>query len=142
MPPACGAVSSEASAAPGPPRRLPPSRRELARLRDEGHRAVAMEVSSAALVAHRVDAMRFAAAVFTNLGRDHLGEVHPTMEAYFEAKAQLFAPELSAIAIVNGDDEYGRRLRGSTDVATEVFLMHDAENLAINAQRESLRLER
>src|SRR5207253_8339027 len=55
----------------------------LARLRDEGRRAVAMEVSSHALDQHRVDAVHFSVAVFTNLSQDHLDH-HGTMEAYFE----------------------------------------------------------
>ena len=53
-----------------------------------------MEVSSHALALHRVDGTRFDAAVFTNLGRDHL-DLHGTIEAYFRAKAALFTPELS-----------------------------------------------
>ena len=61
---------------------------------DEGVRAGAMEVSSHGLDQHRVDGTRFACAVFTNLSQDHL-DYHGTMEAYFEAKARLFTPELS-----------------------------------------------
>ena len=61
----------------------------LAEARDIGQKAVAMEVSSHALSQARVDAMRFRAAVFTNLGQDHL-DYHKTMEQYFEAKADLF----------------------------------------------------
>ncbi|MCI3950310.1 MAG: UDP-N-acetylmuramyl-tripeptide synthetase, partial [Acidimicrobiales bacterium] len=61
----------------------------LAELRDEGRRAVAMEVSSHALALHRVDGTRFAVAVFTNLGRDHL-DFHDSLEDYFAAKARLF----------------------------------------------------
>ncbi|MBP6750224.1 MAG: UDP-N-acetylmuramoyl-L-alanyl-D-glutamate--2,6-diaminopimelate ligase [Xanthomonadaceae bacterium] len=83
--------------------------RELARLRDEGADAVAMEVSSHALEQGRVDGVRFEVAIFTNLTRDHL-DYHGTMEAYGEAKAKLFAwPELSAAAI-NLDDDFGRTL--------------------------------
>ncbi|MCC7247695.1 MAG: UDP-N-acetylmuramoyl-L-alanyl-D-glutamate--2,6-diaminopimelate ligase, partial [Lysobacter sp.] len=83
--------------------------RELARLREEGADAVAMEVSSHALEQGRVDGVRFEVAVFTNLTRDHL-DYHGTMEAYGEAKAKLFAwPELSAAAI-NLDDDFGRTL--------------------------------
>ena len=58
----------------------------------EGRRAVAIEVSSHALAQHRVDGIVFDVAVFTNLSHDHLDH-HGTMEAYFEAKASLFAPE-------------------------------------------------
>ena len=57
------------------------------RQRSDGRRhAVAMEVSSHALVQSRVDGIHFDVAVFTNLSHDHL-DYHGTMEAYFEAKA-------------------------------------------------------
>ncbi len=86
--------------------------RELARLRDEGADAVAMEVSSHALDQGRVDSVRFEVAVFTNLTRDHL-DYHGTMDAYGEAKAKLFAwPGLSAAAI-NLDDAFGRDLHAN-----------------------------
>ncbi|MFZ7096465.1 UDP-N-acetylmuramoyl-L-alanyl-D-glutamate--2,6-diaminopimelate ligase [Luteimonas dalianensis] len=81
----------------------------LARLRDDGAQAVAMEVSSHALDQGRVDAVRFAVGVFTNLTRDHL-DYHGDMEAYGAAKARLFqAPGLRA-AVVNLDDGFGRAL--------------------------------
>jgi UDP-N-acetylmuramoyl-L-alanyl-D-glutamate--2,6-diaminopimelate ligase len=82
-----------------------------------GDRACAMEVSSHALALHRTDAIHFAAALFTNLTQDHL-DFHPTMEAYFAAKHRLFetAP---AVAVVNVDDPYGRRLKADfPDAAT------------------------
>jgi len=70
----------------------------------------AMEVSSHALDQHRVAGCAFAGAVFTNLTQDHL-DYHPSMEAYFEAKAKLFAePLLAGGAVVNGDDPWGRVL--------------------------------
>ena len=69
-----------------------------------------MEVSSHALDQGRVAGCQFAGAVFTNLTQDHL-DYHPSMEAYFEAKALLFAPPLlSGGAVVNADDPWGRRL--------------------------------
>ncbi len=81
----------------------------LARLRDDGAQAVAMEVSSHALDQGRVDAVRFAVGVFTNLTRDHL-DYHGDMDAYGAAKARLFqAPGLRA-AVVNLDDGFGRAL--------------------------------
>ncbi len=78
--------------------------RTFRRLRDRGVEAVAMEVSSHALHQGRVDAIRFDAAVFTNLSRDHL-DYHGTLEAYLEAKLTL-ADLLTAdgIAIVNADE--------------------------------------
>ena len=81
---------------------------QLASMRDQGASHVAMEVSSHALVQHRVAAVRFAVAVFTNLSRDHL-DYHGTMAAYGEAKARLFQRDLQA-AVVNLDDAFGREL--------------------------------
>lgn len=81
----------------------------LARLRDAGADAVAMEVSSHALDQGRVDGVHFRVGVFTNLTRDHL-DYHGTMDAYGEAKAKLFAwPGLDAAAI-NLDDPFGATL--------------------------------
>jgi len=51
-------------------------------------------------------------AIFTNLTRDHL-DFHSTMERYFEAKCQMFAPVAVApppAAVINRDDEWGRRI--------------------------------
>jgi UDP-N-acetylmuramoyl-L-alanyl-D-glutamate--2,6-diaminopimelate ligase len=66
--------------------------------------ACVMEVSSHALALNRVDGIGFAAAIFTNLTRDHL-DFHGDMETYFAAKRRLF--ELlpaGAPAVVNADD--------------------------------------
>jgi UDP-N-acetylmuramoyl-L-alanyl-D-glutamate--2,6-diaminopimelate ligase len=83
---------------------------ELAAARDAGCRAVVMEVSSHALHQKRVWGCPFKVAVFTNLTQDHL-DYHETMEAYFEAKALLFAePYLQGQAVINADDPYGQRL--------------------------------
>ena len=81
----------------------------LAQLRDDGARAVAMEVSSHALDQGRVDAVHYDVAVFTNLTRDHL-DYHGDMARYGAAKARLFDwPGLRAAA-VNLDDAFGREL--------------------------------
>ncbi len=78
--------------------------REMVR---RGCAACVMEVSSHALSLKRVDGMRFAAGVFTNLTRDHL-DFHGDMEAYFLAKRRLFEMlPPSAPAIVNLDDPKG-----------------------------------
>lgn len=72
----------------------------------EGCRAVAMEVSSHGLMQHRVDAVAFDIAVFTNLSQDHL-DYHGTMAAYAAAKRRLFEwPSLKTI-ISNVDDPVG-----------------------------------
>jgi UDP-N-acetylmuramoyl-L-alanyl-D-glutamate--2,6-diaminopimelate ligase len=85
------------------------------RMVDGGDRACAMEVSSHALELGRVDGIRFACRVFTNLTQDHL-DFHDTMDAYFEAKRRLFREP--GLAIVNVDDEYGRRIAADIDCVT------------------------
>src|ERR687893_2421775 len=74
---------------------------------DGGDRACAMEVSSHALELGRVAGIRFACKLFTNLTQDHL-DFHETMEAYYAAKRRLF--DEPGPAVVNIDDEHGRRL--------------------------------
>ncbi|HLX19090.1 MAG TPA: UDP-N-acetylmuramoyl-L-alanyl-D-glutamate--2,6-diaminopimelate ligase [Gaiellaceae bacterium] len=74
---------------------------------DVGDRSCAMEASSHASELHRLDCVRFAVLVFTNLSQDHL-DFHGDMETYFQAKRRLFADGVAAV--VNVGDEYGRRL--------------------------------
>jgi UDP-N-acetylmuramoyl-L-alanyl-D-glutamate--2,6-diaminopimelate ligase len=66
--------------------------------------ACVMEVSSHALALRRVDNLRFAAGIFTNLTRDHL-DFHGDMESYFAAKRRLFEilPD-GAVGVINADD--------------------------------------
>lgn len=79
---------------------------------DSGVTHVAMEVSSHALDQGRTDGVSFRSAVFTNLTRDHL-DYHKTFGNYFRAKAKLFrALGKNAVAVVNRDDPYGRKLAG------------------------------
>jgi UDP-N-acetylmuramoyl-L-alanyl-D-glutamate--2,6-diaminopimelate ligase len=78
---------------------------------DAGDRSCAMEASSHASVLHRLDCVRFAVLVFTNLSQDHL-DFHGDMESYFEAKRRLFHVEPRPVAVVDVGDEYGRRLAG------------------------------
>jgi len=78
----------------------------------QGCRSAVMEVSSHALALKRVDGMRFAAGIFTNLTRDHL-DFHEDMETYFQAKRRLFEllPD-DAPGIINLDDPRGPTLVG------------------------------
>jgi UDP-N-acetylmuramoyl-L-alanyl-D-glutamate--2,6-diaminopimelate ligase len=91
----------------------PEIQRLLREMLDRGCRACAMEVSSHALVLQRVAGLRFAAAIFTNLTRDHL-DFHLDMKQYFAAKRQLFEMlPAGAPAIVNVDDPWGQELAAS-----------------------------
>jgi len=88
----------------------PDVQRLLREMVDRGCGACAMEVSSHALALRRVDGTSFAAAVFTNLTRDHL-DFHEDMEQYFQAKRRLFEmlPRDSP-SLLNIDDPRGASL--------------------------------
>ncbi|MGD9696846.1 MAG: UDP-N-acetylmuramoyl-L-alanyl-D-glutamate--2,6-diaminopimelate ligase [Thermoleophilia bacterium] len=89
----------------------------FARMRDAGDTACAMEVSSHALVQRRTAGTRFAAALFTNLTRDHL-DYHPDVEDYYAAKRLLFRRAQGEgedpPGAANLDDEFGARLARET----------------------------
>jgi UDP-N-acetylmuramoyl-L-alanyl-D-glutamate--2,6-diaminopimelate ligase len=81
--------------------------RLLREMVDAGDRSCVMEATSIASAKGRLAGTRFAVLVFTNLTQDHL-DFHGTMEEYFAAKRALF--EQAGHAVVNVDDEWGRRL--------------------------------
>jgi UDP-N-acetylmuramoyl-L-alanyl-D-glutamate--2,6-diaminopimelate ligase len=84
--------------------------------------ACAMEATSHASVQGRLDGVRFAVLVFTNLAHDHL-DFHGSMEAYFEAKRRLFAQ--AEHAVVNVGDVWGRRLAAEIPDAVTFDVAHD-----------------
>ena len=92
----------------------------LAVMRERGADAVAMEVSSHALVFGRVDGVVHDIAVFLNLTPEHL-DFHADMEDYFRAKARLFTPRRARRGVVNLDDPYGRRLAAEADLPIVTF---------------------
>lgn len=101
-------IGSEGTTMPGGSGLTTPGPVELQRvlreLADAGVRTVAIETSSHALHQHRVDTLRFDAAVFTNLTRDHL-DYHGTMDEYFAAKAMLAGLLTDdGVAVTNVDD--------------------------------------
>ena len=81
-----------------------------------GAKALAIEVSSHALSQRRADSVNFDVGLFTNLTRDHL-DYHSSMMEYFATKERLFdellwhSTKADKTAVINFDDEYGRRLR-------------------------------
>ena len=79
---------------------------DLATLAREGVTHLAIEASSHGLDQHRLDGLKLSVAAFTNLTHEHL-DYHPTMDAYFAAKARLFEALLPAngTAVVNGDSD-------------------------------------
>jgi UDP-N-acetylmuramoyl-L-alanyl-D-glutamate--2,6-diaminopimelate ligase len=111
--------------------------RLLAGVRDrqkwDGRRhAVAMEVSSHALMQSRVEGVHFDVAVFTNLSHDHL-DYHGTMEAYFEAKASLFTSSHALRGVVNSDDPWGRRLIDEARIPITAVRHRDASDIVLRA---------
>jgi len=99
----------------------------FAGMRDAGCTHVVMEVSSHAVTLERIGGVHFDVAAFTNLTEDHL-DFHKTMDAYCDAKAELF--RRCSKAVVNVDDSYSRRildaalcpvLRTSANCAAELW---------------------
>jgi UDP-N-acetylmuramoyl-L-alanyl-D-glutamate--2,6-diaminopimelate ligase len=104
----------------------------LAVMRDGGVDSVVMEVSSHALALWRVAGMWFDAAVFTNLGRDHL-DLHGSVEDYFRAKSRLFTPDLAAVGVTNVDDPYGRLLLDVSAIPMLPYSRSDATEIEVTA---------
>ena len=82
---------------------------QLRRWVDAGFSACALEASSIGIAEHRLDATDIDVAIFTNFTQDHL-DYHHTMQAYWEAKAQLFAWSGLKAAVLNIDDAQGAAL--------------------------------
>ena len=101
--------------------------RLLREMVDRGDRACAMEVSSHALVLQRVAYLKFRAALFTNLTRDHL-DFHGDMQQYFDAKRRLFEMlPAGAPAIINVDDPRGLELARTLPYVVTYAIDHDAD---------------
>lgn len=87
----------------------------VATMRERHVRNLAMEVSSHAISLERIRGSHFAAVAFTNLTQDHL-DFHPSMEEYFQTKAELFTFEYADLGVINIDDFYGARLAASSQI--------------------------
>jgi UDP-N-acetylmuramoyl-L-alanyl-D-glutamate--2,6-diaminopimelate ligase len=113
-----------------PPHTTPESldmQRMLREMADDGISHVVAEVSSHAVDLRRVDDCDFDLGVFTNLSQDHL-DYHKTMEQYFAAKERFFLEilpaskkKISCRMVINGDDPWGRRLRGDVGLPNMTF---------------------
>jgi len=126
----------------------------LAEIRDAGGKYAVLEASSHSLAMDRLWWCHFQAAVFTNLTREHM-DFHKTFEDYFAAKKTLFAgtgagaPE---VAVLNSDDEFGKRLAGlakktvtyglesHADITTKKFQL-TFEGLTFTAQTPNGKLD-
>lgn len=97
----------------------------------QGARHVVIEASSIGIAEERLHALRFAVAVFTNLGTDHLG-YHQDRESYFAAKQRLFTDasmqvRRGALAIINADDALGARLASEAMGRVVTYGIRDGE---------------
>ncbi|MEN8248164.1 MAG: UDP-N-acetylmuramoyl-L-alanyl-D-glutamate--2,6-diaminopimelate ligase [Bacteroidota bacterium] len=98
----------------------------LAEMVEEGCSYCFMEVSSHALIQHRIAGLEFAGAVFTNISHDHL-DYHLTFDAYIEAKKTLFdALPKTAFALVNTDDKRGKVMLQNTRASKHFYALKSA----------------
>ena len=109
---------------------------EFAKFIAAGAEFAAIEASSIGIVEHRLAGTAIDTAVFTNFTQDHL-DYHGSMDAYWQAKAQLFDWPGLRVAVVNVDDAQGRALaqtlapRSELEVWT-VGLQHPARLMAVD----------
>ena len=101
---------------------------KAARMVKAGCQVVVMEVSSQALMLHRVEGIEFDIGVFTNISADHIGPgEHSSFDDYMECKSRLF--RMCRTGIFNGDDIHlGRILEGHT-CSVETFGLKETDNL-------------
>ncbi len=89
-------------------------------------KAAALEISSQGLDQHRVDALNFDIAIFTNLTHDHL-DYHGNLESYFQAKKRLFTLiKPKGCSIINIDDAYGARLFNEIETRKYSYSINEA----------------
>jgi UDP-N-acetylmuramoyl-L-alanyl-D-glutamate--2,6-diaminopimelate ligase len=83
-----------------------------------------MEVSSHAVIQHRIAGLEFDGALFSNITHDHL-DYHKTFEAYIKAKKMFFDTlPASAFALINLDDRNGRTMVQNTKAKVKTYSLH------------------
>ncbi|MEN9620347.1 MAG: hypothetical protein RL499_540 [Actinomycetota bacterium] len=95
----------------------------LARMREAGVTAIAVEVSAQALSRHRVDGLLFDVVGFTNLTHDHLDD-YADMEEYFAAKVPLFFEDRGRRGVVSLDSPYGQRVVDAARIPVVTITSH------------------
>jgi UDP-N-acetylmuramoyl-L-alanyl-D-glutamate--2,6-diaminopimelate ligase len=104
----------------------------------KGQKGCVMEVSSHGLSLNRVDGIDFEVAVFTNLSHDHL-DFHKDVEEYFSVKCKLFTLlKPNGVAVVNFDDEYGKKLINKISQECITFGINSQANVYAENWRSSL----
>lgn len=114
---------------------------------------VCIEVSAHALDLCKIAGVRFELGIFTNLTEDHL-DYFKTMEKYYLAKQKFFNPKYIKYAIINADDDYGKRLcegikvpkntysilSESNCIATEITLKKGKQSFAVGNKNITINL--
>ncbi len=100
----------------------------LRKMVDAGCDFCFMEVSSHAVVQHRIAGVEFAGGIFSNITHDHL-DFHKTFANYIAAKKSFFdkLPK-SAFALTNVDDKNGRVMVQNTKAAVHTYSLRTAAN--------------
>ncbi len=100
----------------------------LSRMVKAGCQVVVMEVSSQALMLHRVEGIEFEIGVFTNISADHIGPAeHSSFDDYMDCKSRLF--RMCRIGIFNGDDIHLGRILEGHSCTVETFGMKETDNI-------------
>jgi UDP-N-acetylmuramoyl-L-alanyl-D-glutamate--2,6-diaminopimelate ligase len=95
-----------------------------------------MEVSSHAVVQHRISGIQFSGGIFTNLTHDHL-DYHKTFDEYLKAKKQFFDTlPPAAFALTNADDSHGKIMVQNTPAKVSTYSMHSLADFHVRV-RES-----
>lgn len=107
--------------------------RILAALKQQGAAAVAMEASSHGLAQNRLQGVKVAGAVFTNLGHDHL-DYHQSVKQYLDAKLELFRSMESGFAVINMDDPVANHVLEALqeDIRIYGFSLQSSNHLSAN----------
>ncbi|TRZ82052.1 MAG: UDP-N-acetylmuramoyl-L-alanyl-D-glutamate--2,6-diaminopimelate ligase [Sediminibacterium sp.] len=100
----------------------------LQKMVEAGCTHVFMEVSSHAIVQHRITGLQFVGGAFTNITHDHL-DYHKTFEAYIEAKKTFFDQlPATAFALSNLDDKNGAVMLANTKATKLTYAIHAPAN--------------
>ena len=89
---------------------------------------VCMEVSAHAIDLNKVSGFRFEQVIFTNLTEDHL-DYFKTMENYFNAKLKLFSDRHAKLAIINIDDDYGKRIAKGINLSFVAYAINEKADI-------------
>ncbi len=110
----------------------------LSKMVDVGCTHCFMEVSSHAVVQHRIAALEFSGAIFTNITRDHL-DYHKTFEEYIKAKKGFFDQLGSgAFALINADDRNARVMVQNTKGQIRTYALNSMGDFKVKIMESSV----